>query len=78
MYFFRQNTYNIKIRERVSEKNKWERMKAENRLITHRARLEAGKFCSESESSEMISVYQESISGAAVWLANGRIWKWST
>ena len=38
-----------------------------------RARLEAGKFCSESESSEMISVYQESISGAAVWLANGRI-----
>ena len=38
-----------------------------------KARLEAGKFCSESESSEMISVYQESISGAAVWLANGRI-----
>ena len=38
-----------------------------------RASLEAGKFCSESESSEMISVYQESISRAAVWLANGRI-----
>ena len=41
-----------------------------------RARLEAGKFCSESESSEMISVYQESVSGATVWLASGRIWKW--
>ena len=41
-----------------------------------RARLEAGKFCDESESEESVSVYQESKSGVAVWLANGRIWKW--
>ena len=40
------------------------------------ARLEAGKFCDESESEESVSVYQESKSGVAVWLANGRIWKW--
>ena len=34
-----------------------------------RARLEAGNLASESESCEMISLYQESKSHAAVWLA---------
>ena len=49
------------------------RRKSGRGIYLFSARLEAGKFCDESESEESVSVYQEIKSRVAVWLANGRI-----